>query len=135
MKNITILFIVGILISSSIGAIGTQLKQETTQSFLSHISTPSIEKQSVNNEGYLLIELNGISTFQTSAGQPQLPKIVRILNFLLERPISVCHSHLVLLPPSISLARYALLNKWCLSLRSPKVWLLHRHPKMQRSMR
>lgn len=79
MKNITILFIVGILISSSIGAIGTQLTQETIQSYSDHINTPSIERQSVNNEGYLLIELNGISTFQTSAGQPQLPKIVRTI--------------------------------------------------------
>ena len=76
MKKITILFIVGILIGSTIGAIGTQGKQGTTQSLSEHISTPAIQKQSVNNDGYLLIELTGTSTFQTTAGQPQLPKIV-----------------------------------------------------------
>jgi len=79
MKKITILFIVGILISSTIGAIGTQGKQGTTQSLSEHLGTPAILKQSVDNEGYLLIELTGTSTFQTAAGQPQLPKIVRTI--------------------------------------------------------
>jgi hypothetical protein len=31
----------------------------------------------MNNEEYLLAELSGTSTYQTTAGQPQLPKIVR----------------------------------------------------------
>ena len=98
MKNITILFIVGILISSSIGAIGMQLTQETTHSFSDHINTPSFERQSVNNEGYLLIELNGISTFQTSAGQPQLPKIVRTI----ELPFGATGIQVSLTPSAIT---------------------------------
>ncbi len=79
MKKITILFIVGILIGSTIGAIGTQGKQGTAQSLSEHISTPTIQSQSVDSEGYLLIQLTGTSTFQTTAGQPQLPKIVQTI--------------------------------------------------------
>jgi hypothetical protein len=76
MKKITILLIVGILVSSAIGAAGTKINQESTVSLSEHITTPPIQTRSVNNEGYLLIELSGTSTFQTTAGQPQLPKIV-----------------------------------------------------------
>lgn len=79
MKKITILFIVGILIGSTIGAIGTQGKQGTTQSLSEHIITPTIQSQSIDSEGYLLIQLTGTSTFQTTGGQPQLPKIVRTI--------------------------------------------------------
>src|SRR5512137_281134 len=77
MKKIPILVIVGILIGSSIGAIGTQGKQGTSTSLSEHLQTPAIQKQSVDTDGYLLIELTGTSTFQTKGGQPQLPKIVR----------------------------------------------------------
>ncbi len=98
MKKITILFIVGILISSTIGAIGTQGKQEIASSLSDHISTPSIQKQSVNNEGYLLIELTGTSTFQTTAGQPQLPKIVRTI----ELPFGASNICVALTPVDIT---------------------------------
>jgi len=77
MKKITILFIIGIIVSSTIGAAGTQYSQKQTQSLSDQINTPSLQIQSMNNEEYLLAELTGISTFQTTAGQPQLPKIVR----------------------------------------------------------
>ena len=76
MKKITILFVVGILISTTIGAVGTQSTQESTKSLSAYIHTPSFQIQSLNNENYLLIELSETSTFQTKAGQPQLPKIV-----------------------------------------------------------
>jgi len=79
MKKIAILFIVGMLIGSAIGAIGTQINKKSTQSLSERINTPSIQTRSVNNEGYLLIELSGMSTFQTTAGQPQLPTIVRTI--------------------------------------------------------
>jgi len=98
MKNIAILFIVAILLSSSIGAVGTQLKQETTQSFSDHIVTPSIQAATVNNDGYLFIQLDGVSTFQTSAGQPQLPKIVRTI----ELPFGATGIHVSLTPDSIT---------------------------------
>ncbi len=77
MKKITILLIVGIFVSSTIGAAGTHYSQKTTQSLSDHISTPSLQLRLVNNEVYLFAELSGTSTFQTTAGQPQLPKIVR----------------------------------------------------------
>ena len=76
MKKIAILFVVGILISTTIGAVGTQSTQESTQSLSAYIHTPSFQIQPINNENYLLIELTGTSTFQTKTGQPQLPKIV-----------------------------------------------------------
>jgi hypothetical protein len=76
MKKIAILFIVGILVSTTFGAVGTQINQKSTQSLSAHIHTPSLQIQSVNNEGYLLITLSGTSTFQTKAGHPQLPRIV-----------------------------------------------------------
>jgi hypothetical protein len=98
MKKITILFIVGILISSTIGAIGTQGKQGTTQSLSEHFTTPAIQKQTINNEGYLLIELTGTSTFQTTAGQPQLPKIVRTM----ELPFGATDIHVSLTPNDIT---------------------------------
>jgi len=98
MKKITILFIVGILIGSTMGAIGTQGKQGTPQSLLEHLSTPSIEKQTVNNDGYLLIELTGTSTFQTTAGQPQLPKLVRTI----ELPFGATNIRVSLTPSGIS---------------------------------
>ncbi|DAC72615.1 MAG TPA: peptidase C25 [Thermoplasmata archaeon] len=77
MKKIVILFIVGLLISTAIGAAGTQSNQTTPQSLTDHIGTPSLKTRSVDNDRYLLVELTGTSTFQTTAGQPQLPKIVR----------------------------------------------------------
>jgi hypothetical protein len=98
MKKITILFIVGILIGSTIGAIGTQGKQGTTQSLTEHISTPSIQKQSMNDDGYLLIELNGTSTFQTTAGQPQLPKVVHTV----ELPFGATNIQVSLTPRDIT---------------------------------
>jgi hypothetical protein len=98
MKKITILFIVGILISSTIGAIGTQGKQGTTQSLTEHLNTPAIQKHSVDNEGYLLIELTGTSTFQTTAGQPQLPKIVRTI----ELPFGATNIRVSLTPGDIT---------------------------------
>ena len=98
MKNITILFIVGILISSAIGAIGTQGRQEATRSLSEHLSTPMIQKQSVDKDGYLLIELAGTSTFQTNPGQPQLPKIVHTL----ELPFGATDISVSLLPRDIT---------------------------------
>jgi hypothetical protein len=77
MKKIVILFVVGILVSTTIAAAGTQINQKSTVSLSERITTPHIQTRSVNNEGYLLLQLTGTSTYQTTAGQPQLPKIVR----------------------------------------------------------
>jgi len=79
MKKIAILFIVGILIGSAIGTIGAEINKESTQSLSERISTPSFQIHTVNTERYLLIELSDTSTFQTTAGQPQLPTIVRTI--------------------------------------------------------
>ncbi|KYK20229.1 peptidase C25 [Thermoplasmatales archaeon SM1-50] len=77
MKKIAILFVVGILVGTTIGAVATQGNQKSTEFLSAHVYTPSFQIQSVDNDEYLLIELSGTSTFQTKAGQPQLPKIVR----------------------------------------------------------
>jgi hypothetical protein len=98
MKKITILFIVGILISSAFGAIGIQTTQGTTLSVSEHLMTPSIDKQTLTSEGYLLIELNGTSTYQTTAGQPQLPKIVRTI----ELPFGATDIHVSLTPTGVT---------------------------------
>jgi hypothetical protein len=98
MKKIAILFIVGMLIGSAIGAIGTQINKESTQSLSERINTPSIQTRSVNTEGYLLIELSGTSTFQTTAGQPQLPTIVRTI----ELPFGVTDIRVSLTPLDIT---------------------------------
>ncbi len=98
MKKIPILIIVGILIGSSIGAIGTQGKQGTSTSLSEHLNTPTIQKQSVDADGYLLIELTGTSTFQTKGGQPQLPKIVRTV----ELPFGATDIQVTLAPSDIT---------------------------------
>jgi len=97
MKKITILFIVGILIGSTLGAIGTQGKQGTPQSLSEHLTTPTIQKQTVDNDGYLLIELTGTSTFQTTPGEPQVPKIVRTI----ELPFGATDIRVSLTPQNI----------------------------------
>jgi hypothetical protein len=79
MKKIAILLIVGILIGSAMGAVGIQKNQGTLQSLSDHISTPPFQIHPIDSGEYLLLELSGSSTFQTTAGQPQLPTIVKVV--------------------------------------------------------
>jgi hypothetical protein len=98
MKKIAILIIVGILIGSSIGAVGTHIDRNTPESISDSIHTPSFQITPVNNENFILIQLEGISTFQTTAGQPQLPKIVHTL----ELPFGVTDIHVSVTPSGIT---------------------------------
>jgi hypothetical protein len=98
MKKLAILFIVGILVGSTIGVSGTQINQEPAMTLSEQITTPAIQTRSINDEGYLLLELTGTSTFQTEAGQPQLPKIVRII----ELPFGATDIRVSLIPLDIT---------------------------------
>ncbi len=98
MKKIAILLMVGILISSTIGAVGTQSNKEHTASLAAHINTPSYTTRQIDSEGYLLIELSDVSTFQTTAGQPQLPKIVQTF----ELPFGATDIHVSLAPRDLT---------------------------------
>ena len=78
MKKIAILLIVGILIGSTIGAVGTRNNTEDIQFVSAHIATPSLQTRQVDNDEYLSLELTGSSTYRNAAGRPQLPTIVQI---------------------------------------------------------
>ena len=53
MKKIAILLIVGILIGSTIGAVGIQNNMEHIQSASAHITTPALQARQVDNDEYL----------------------------------------------------------------------------------
>ncbi|MBN1860558.1 MAG: peptidase C25 [Candidatus Thermoplasmatota archaeon] len=98
MKKIAILVIVGIILGSTIGAVGTQIDRNTPQSLSDYIQTPTFQITPVNNERFVLIQLEGTSTFQTTAGQPQLPKIVRTL----ELPFGVTDIRVSVTPSGVT---------------------------------
>lgn len=98
MKKIAILLMVGILISSTIGAVGIQSNEEHTASLAAHINTPSYTTRQIDSDGYLLIELSDVSTFQTTAGQPQLPKIIQTF----ELPFGATDIHVSLTPRDLT---------------------------------
>ena len=78
MKKITILFIVGILIGSSLGVAAAKTNQQATMSLSDRIVTPPMQIQSTSNN-YLMLELQGSSTYVTTAGHPRLPVIVHTI--------------------------------------------------------
>jgi hypothetical protein len=98
MKKLAILLIAGILIGSAIGVGGTGLNQKSTMTLSEQITTPAIQTRSINNEGYLLLELAGTSTYQTSAGEPQVPKIVKTV----ELPFGATDIQVSLTPQDIT---------------------------------
>ena len=98
MKKIAIFAIIGILIGSTIGAVGIQTDQKTPQVVSDNIQTPSFQINPVDNEKYLLIQLEGTSTFQTTAGQPQLPRIVHMI----ELPFGVTDIQVSVTPHDIT---------------------------------
>jgi hypothetical protein len=79
MKKITILLVVGILMSSAIGTIGTRSSQPSAVSLSDQITTPALQMQLKPNDNYLVLELTGTDTYLTTAGGPRLPKIIRTL--------------------------------------------------------
>lgn len=98
MKKLAILLIVGILIGSTIGVSGTQFNQASTTTLSQHIPTPVIQSRTITNEGYLFLELEDSSTYQTSAGEPQLPRIVRTI----ELPFGATDVSVSLIPRDIT---------------------------------
>jgi len=78
MKKIIILLVIGILIGSAIGTIGIKSSQPSTMTFSDQITTPALQMKSTS-DNYLIPELSGTDTYQTIAGCPQLPKIVRTI--------------------------------------------------------
>jgi len=98
MKKIVLLGIIGILIGSTLGAASTTTNQPTTMTLSEHLTTPAISIQPTDNEGYLLLELSDTSTYQTTAGEPQLPKIVRTV----ELPFAATDITVTLTPHDIT---------------------------------
>ena len=78
MKKIAILFIVGILVGSTLGVAGITTNQQAAMSLSQHISTPQIQIQSTSNE-YIMLELEGSSTYLSTAGHPRLPEIIQVV--------------------------------------------------------
>jgi Peptidase family C25 len=78
MKKIAILFIVGILVGSTLGVAGIQANQQAAVSLSQHISTPQMQIQSSNND-YIMLELAGSSTYLSTAGYPRLPEIIQVV--------------------------------------------------------
>jgi hypothetical protein len=78
MKKIAILFIVGILVGSTLGVAGIKTNQQATMSLSQHLSTPPMQIQSTNNE-YIMLELAGSSTYLSTAGHPRLPEIIQVV--------------------------------------------------------
>ncbi|VVB60910.1 Peptidase family C25 [uncultured archaeon] len=78
MKKITILFIIGILVGSTLGVTGIQTNQQATMSLFQHISTPQMQIQSTDNE-YIMLEIAGSSTYLSTAGRPRLPEIIQVV--------------------------------------------------------
>lgn len=78
MKKIAILFIVGILVGSTLGVVGIKTNQQATMSLSQHLSTPQVQIQSTNND-YIMLELAGSSTYLSITGRPRLPELVHII--------------------------------------------------------
>lgn len=98
MKKIILLCIIGILIGSTLGAASTKINQQTTVTLSEHLTTPMIQMRSTDNGEYLLLELSDTSTYQTTAGQPQLPKIVHTV----ELPFAATDIKVTLTPQDIT---------------------------------
>jgi hypothetical protein len=97
MKKIAILFIVGILVGSTLGVAGIKTNQQATMSLSQHLSTPQMQIQSANND-YIMLELAGSSTYLSTAGHPRLPEIVHIV----ELPFGSTDIRVALTPQDIT---------------------------------
>ena len=73
------LCMVGILVSSALGAAGIKNNQLSTMTFSDQIVTPPMQIRSVDGGEYLVLELSDTATYHTTAGCPQLPMIVRTI--------------------------------------------------------
>jgi len=78
MKKITILFIIGILVGSTLGVAGINSNQQAAMSLSQHVSTPQIQIQSTDDD-YIMLELEGSSTYLSTAGHPRLPEIIQVI--------------------------------------------------------
>jgi hypothetical protein len=78
MKKIAILFIVGILVGSTLGVAGIKTNQQAAMSLSQHLSTPPVQIQPANND-YIMLELAGSSTYLSTAGHPRLPEIIQVI--------------------------------------------------------
>jgi len=97
MKKIAILFIVGILVGSTLGVTGIKTNQQATMSLSQHLSTPQMQIQSANND-YIMLELAGSSTYLSTAGHPRLPELVHII----ELPFGSADISVSLIPQDIT---------------------------------
>ena len=98
MKKITILLIVGILVSSSLGVAGIQTTHQANRSLSDHLTTPALILQSAQNDNSLILQLSGTDTYQSAAGCPRLPKIVKTI----ELPFGATDIKVTLTPQDIS---------------------------------
>jgi hypothetical protein len=97
MKKITILFIVGILVGSTLGVAGIQTNQQAAKSLSQHLSTPQMQIQSTSSE-YIMLELEGSSTYLSTAGHPRLPEIIQVV----ELPFGSAGISVLLTPQDIT---------------------------------
>jgi hypothetical protein len=97
MKKVAILLIVGILIGSTMGTIGTTSSQPSAVTFSDKITTPALHMQSTASDNYLILGLTNTDTYLQTAGAPRLPKIVKTL----ELPFGATDISISLVPQDI----------------------------------
>lgn len=98
MKKIILVFIIGILVVSSIGAAGIQTKQQADESYFTQFNTPLLQIQTATHDEYLSVELDQCSTYITTAGHPRLPTMVHVV----ELPFGVTDIDVSLNPGAVT---------------------------------
>ena len=118
MKKIAILFIVGILVGSTLGVAGIQTNQQAAKSLSQHLSTPQMQIQSTSNE-YIMLELEGSSTYLSTAGHPRLPEIIQVV----ELPFGSTDISVLLTPQDITTQQIDTTNQTssCTSSPHPRI--------------
>ncbi|MBN1281200.1 MAG: peptidase C25 [Candidatus Thermoplasmatota archaeon] len=77
MKNIALVVVVGMLLSSALAAAGTLTTHKTPAATVSaSLTTPLLKEPTITTDGYLLLELDTTDTYLSTAGCPRLPMLV-----------------------------------------------------------
>ena len=80
MKKVSSILIIGFLVISSFGALAANNNSKTTLIKVenSEISISKVQLEQ-NNNGYLEVQLEGVSTYLMTPGEPMLPKVVQTI--------------------------------------------------------
>lgn len=81
MNKISTILIIGLLLGSSFGAVGVSFRPEEMQKIEYKKIFPSIKSLEISdfNQDFLTMELQGIGTYISKPGEPNLPKIIQTI--------------------------------------------------------